>query len=88
MKIKDGFLLREIANMIVAVPTGDLVNEFQGIIHLNATSRFMWELLENDISENELAQKLVEKYQIDEERAKANVTKFIENLRSTNIIEE
>ena len=88
MKIKDGFVLREIADTIVAVPTGDLVNEFEGIIDLNSTGKFIWELLENDISIEEVINKLMEKYNVDEDSARKNAEKFIDNLRKANIIEE
>ena len=46
MKIKEGFVTREIADTIVAVPTGKLVNEFQGMIQLTDSSKFVWDLLQ------------------------------------------
>lgn len=88
MKIRDGFVVRKIADTIVAVPTGDLINDINKIINLNSTGKFMWELLENDISKEELIEKVVEKYKIDEEIAKRDVEKFLNNLREEKILEE
>lgn len=88
MKIKDGFVLREIADTIVAVPTGELVNEFQGMINLTNSAKFVWELLQEDTTIDEIADKLSKKYNIDINKAKEDAEKFINNLKESNLIEE
>ena len=88
MKIKDGFVLREIADTIVAVPTGELVNEFQGMINLTNSAKFVWELLQKDTTIDEIADKLSKKYNIDINKAKEDAEKFINNLKESNLIEE
>ncbi len=88
MKIKEGFVTREIADTIVAVPTGELVNEFQGMIKLSPSSKFVWDLLQEDTSLEEIADKLSKKYNLDNNKAKADVEKFINNLKTSNLIEE
>ena len=87
MKIRDGFVLREVADQIVVVPTGQLVNEFQVMITLNSTGKFIWELLKEDITFEQIVIKLVEKYKIDEIKAKQDAEIFIEKLKTTNILE-
>ncbi len=88
MKIKKGFVTREIAGTIVAVPTGELVNEFQGMINLTNSAKFVWDLLQEDISIEEISDKLSKEYDIDIEKAKIDVEKFVNNLKSSNLIEE
>lgn len=88
MKIKEGFVLREIADSIVVVPTGNLVNEFKGMINLNRTGKFIWELLKEDSTTEIIAKKLVETYKIDENKAKEDAEKFVQKLRDAKIIEE
>ncbi len=88
MKIKEGFVTREIANTIVAVPTGELVNEFQGMIKLTNSAKFVWDLLQEDTTIDNLINALVQKYNLEIDKAKADVEKFICNLKSVNIIEE
>lgn len=88
MKVKNGFILREIADSIVVVPTGELVKDFEGMIHLNSTGKFIWELLNVDITIEEIANKLVEQYKIDFDRAKKSAENFITKLREANLIEE
>lgn len=88
MKIKEGFVTREIADSIVAVPTGELVNEFQGIIKLTESAKFVWDLLQEDTTMEKLIDALVQKYELNRDTAKADVEKFVNNLKSANIIEE
>lgn len=88
MKIRKGFVVREIADSIVVVPTGELVSEFKGMITLNKTGKFIWELLKEDITIEEITQKLIEKYNIDTNKAKSDVEKFVQTLRDAKIIEE
>ena len=88
MKIKEGFVTREIANTIVAVPTGKLVNEFQGMIQLTDASKFVWDLLQENTTMEEITDKLSKKYNTDIDTIKGEVEKFINNLKSFNLIEE
>lgn len=87
MKIKKGFVLREIADTIVVVPTGELINDFQGMITLTKSAKFVWELLQEDISEDEIVDQLVKRYKIDVNRAKEDTKKFLQQLRDANVFE-
>lgn len=88
MKIREGFVVRRIADSIVAVPTGDLMKKFKRMIYLNETSEFIWQLLEKNRTLDEIAEKLVEKYDIDEEKAKMDAEKLIQTLRENDLLEE
>jgi len=88
MKIKKGFVVREVAGEIVAVPTGKLLEEFQEIITLTKSAKFVWELLQEDRTIEEISQKLVEKYKIDTAKARNDVEKFIKTLQEKDIIEK
>lgn len=88
MKIKAGFVTREIAGTIVAVPTGELVNEFQGMINLTNSAKFVWDLLQEDITIDEISVQLSKKYNLDITKAKTDVEKFINHLRASHLIEE
>ena len=52
MKLKDGFLLKEIAGSWVVVPVGEQVVDFQMMITLNETGAFLWEKLKNKVSKS------------------------------------
>lgn len=88
MKIRKGFVLREIADTIVVVPTGELVKEFKGTINLNEMGKFIWELFQNDITIEEAEKKLMEQFQISEEKAIEIVQTFVQKLQDIKIMEQ
>ena len=79
MKIKDGFILREVAGDTIAMPGGDL--ELNGMITLNETGAFLWKLLETETTEEELTDAIMKQYGVDEETAKSAVHNFVEKLK-------
>ena len=86
IKLKDGFILREIAGRIVVVPTGDTLN-LNLMISLNGTGRFLWERLEKGATVPELKDALMETYNVSEELARTEVTCFIETLEKNGFLE-
>ena len=87
MKIKEGFLLREIAGGTVVVPVGKTSVDFNGMITLNDTGAFLWKQLENDISEEELLQRLLAEYNVTEDLAKKDINAFIAKLKDAGLID-
>jgi len=86
MKLKDGFLLREIAGRIVAVPVGDSLN-LNLMISLNSTGRFLWERLKTGASAQELKEALMETYNVREGLAQSDVDAFIKKLSENGFLE-
>lgn len=84
MRIKDGYILRKVADRYVAISVG-AENEGR-VVKTNATGAFLWELLKNDTDAETLAKALVEKYQIDETTAKNAVDGFVESLRKEDLL--
>jgi hypothetical protein len=88
MKIKSGFMTRNISGKIVAVAVGPRSLEFNGMINLNETGEFIWKCLEKETSEQEIAQKLAKHYDIDTEKALESTKSFIDELRKNDLIDE
>ena len=86
MKIKEGFVVRKIANQYMAVPVGSRAKELHGMIGLNETAAFLWELLKEDRTEEELAARLFDEYEIDKEEALNVVIKFGELLEKEGVL--
>lgn len=80
MKRNSGFLMRQVAGRFVLAPVGDTVKTFSGMITMNATGKFLWDLLEQEQTVDSLAQALVENYEVEFEKAKADVEKYLEPL--------
>lgn len=84
MRIKDGYILRKVADRYVAISVGE---ENEGrVVKTNATGAFLWGLLKEETDVETLAKALVEKYGIDETTAKNAVDGFVENLRKEDLL--
>lgn len=87
MKIKNGFVVRSIAGESVVVALGEASKNFNGIIKLNDTGRFIWDKLTEGAEMAELVAAILSEYEIDEETAKADVKAFVDTLMGVGIIE-
>lgn len=87
MKIAEGFVLKTIAGNHIVVPVGANSIHFNSVITLNDSGAFLWNLLNEDETEQELVSALLEAYEVDESTAKQDVAKFLESLRSANILQ-
>ncbi len=70
MKLKDGFILRNIADSWIVAPLGERVVEFNGLLSLNETGAFLWKQLENDYDKDNLCTALMNEFEVDELTAK------------------
>lgn len=86
MKRSSDFLLRDVAGTRVIVPVGAAVSAFPGMITLNATAAYLWELLETEQTVQSLTQALLDRYEVDEPKAKADVEAFIARLQPTGAL--
>ena len=55
MKIKDGFVLRQVAGQGVVIATGEASKEFSGMVKLNGTGSFIWERVADVVALGTLA---------------------------------
>ncbi len=86
MKIKQGYTLRGIADSFVVVPTEGDIN-LNGIITLNESGAFLFNLMEKETTKEELIKAMLKEYKIDEATAKKDIEIFIERLNKTGIVE-
>lgn len=86
LKIKDGFMLREVAGQWVVVPLGERVVEFNGIMTLSESGALLWKALESDVLEEELTQAIIKEYDIDQQTAETDVREFISELKKKGLI--
>ena len=86
MKIKDGFVLREVAGDIVVIPSGDTL-DLNMMITLNDTGRFLWELLEKGAEKEDLVQALTQEYDVSADNAKTHVDVFVAKLNENGLLD-
>ncbi len=87
MKLKDGFVLRQIGGSYVVVAVGLQTLDFKGMIRLNETGAFLWECLTaGECTEASLVTALTNEYDVDETRAAADVYAFVQSLREADLL--
>ena len=86
MKINENFILREVADRFVVVAVGDAMANFDGVITLNGTGAFLWRLLQKGADEDELVSAMLNEYEVDEAKARADVRAFITKLTAAKIL--
>lgn len=87
MKIKEGFVLREIAGEYVVIALGKAGTVFNGMIHLNETGKLIWEMLADGKEADAITDAVLQIYEIDRKTADADVRRVIAELQGANILE-
>ena len=87
MKLKQEFVLREVAGENLLIPIVGINDKFDGIITLNETSTFIWKCIEKEMDENEIVEEILKEYDAEIALVKSNVHEFCCHLREMGIIE-
>lgn len=77
MKIKKGFVIRQVGDSFVAVPVGEMSKKFRGMINLNATGAFLWNFFTSEHTVDEGVSALTAEYEVADEIARADVERFV-----------
>lgn len=89
MRIKEGFILREIGTDHVIVPEGLEVINFNKLASLNKSAKYLWEHLEEkDFCAEDMAKLLTEKYRVTQERALADAKALVDRWKEIGLITE
>ena len=83
MKIRKGFILRQLVSEWMVVTVGEAADEFNGMVRLNNAGAMLWKLLEKGATRSDLVQALTEAYQgLDEMTATRDVNSFLEKIKA------
>ena len=85
MKLKDGFILRTVAGETVVLPASGVTN-FDMMITLNDTGKFLWERLAVGAEEADLVKALLAEYDVTEEIAAKSVSAFVARLKELDFL--
>lgn len=88
MKLKSGFMLRNVGGENVVVAIGEASDHFHGMIRLNDTAAFLWKKMGEGVdSREELVKALTSEYDVDAERAGKGVDSFLKTLKDNQVLE-
>ena len=88
IRIKNGFILRRVIEENIVVPVGENFSAFNGMIVLNEVSAFIFEQMSDYISEDDLLERILDEFDVDKERAKADLDKLFESWHNAGLLEE
>lgn len=88
MKLKYTFEMMEIDDQPMAVPVGDGADELHGILKLNKSAAAIIELLKEDITEDQIVEKMLERFDGDEQEIRACVHDYLAELNETGLLEQ
>lgn len=88
MKVSKDFIPREIAGEFMLVPIGSASTKFNGLITMNEIGRFIFDTLSEDLSKQELVDKILSEYEIDEQTASKDLDDFLDQLRQIGALIE
>lgn len=87
MKIKQGFVMRDVAGQAVAIATGEASKSFHGMVKLNDTGAVIWNGIEKGLDEAEIAEQLAASYDVEVGQALRDVESFIARMRDAGLVE-
>ena len=88
MKIKESFVLRQLADTWVVLPLTDKTVDFNGMITLNESGVLLWKVLETDADTDALVSALTSEYAVEESVARADVEAFLEKLQKAGCLQQ
>lgn len=86
MKLKKGFIVREIAGETVVLPSGEEL-DLSKVFYLNETAKFLWKYLEESAELTELVEAVLKEYDVDQEHAELSVARFVMKLNENGFLE-
>ena len=88
MKLRGTFILRQVADEIVAVPVGESALELSGMILLNEVSRVIWTCLERDADLSAIQTTVTKTFDVSPEEANQDILAFLDQLRKFQLLSE
>ena len=87
MKIKSGFVVREIAGQSVVIAVGSASKIFNGIIKLNETGKVIWTKLAEGADKEATVDAILSEYEVDRETVEKDYDNFVNTLKGAGILE-
>ena len=86
MRIDKEFILREIAGDYIIIPAGKTVLDFNGLITVNEVGVSLWNMLQNEVTFEELVQGVLAEYDVEESVAREDIQEFLAALIDVGMI--
>ena len=88
MRIKQGFVVREIAGEYILIPVGETALQIRGMISLSESGYLIYQKLQEDCEKADLIQAVLNEYEVERPVAEADVEDFLDQLRRLDLLIE
>ncbi len=88
MKLKYDFIVREIVGEYVLIPMGESALKISGFLTTNAVGATLMEELKEKRTHEQLLERILEDFDVDEKTAAEDIEEFIILLKSQDFIED
>lgn len=86
MRIKDGFVLREVAGQAMVIATGEASDDFHGMVRLNETGKYVWQGITDGLNAEEIARGLTDTFSVDYQKALDDVVRMIAQMENAGFL--
>lgn len=87
MRIREGFILRQVLDIYAVIGVGSEAYMPNRIMSVNETGAFLWRMLENGAEKQELIDALLREYDTDPQTAEKDVDAFLKEMQDKGLIE-
>lgn len=85
MKIKDGYIVRTVADSGVVVSLKEM--DCDHLMTLNQSGIEIWNIMQNDVTETEIFEQMKNIYDVTDEVLRADIKRFLDKLREADLID-
>lgn len=86
MRIEKEFVLREIAGDCIIIPIGKTALEFNGLITVNEVGVTIWNMLQEEVTFDQLVQGILDEYDVEEDVVREDIQEFLDALAKDGIL--
>ena len=88
MKTNKEYVLREISGEPLLIPTGMASQKLNGMTRLTETAAFIWKQVDTATDLEDIVEKILQEFEVDEETARRDVYGFLRELYVRDIVRE
>ena len=88
MKAKADFVVRNVVDEYILMPTNENISKFDGTVVLNEVSAFVWEKLQQETTEAALLEAILEEYEVAREIAANDLRALLTRFADLGLLEK
>ena len=87
MKAKADFVVRNVVDEYILMPTNDNIGKFDGTVMLNEVSAFIWSQLQQETTEDAVLNAILEEFDVDRETAAGDLKALLASFEKMGLLE-